>query len=244
MDAISLNAPLATAVAPLFPNERSTIGIVELFLKDRPRLDGIVRDPSRSAELFPRLLAIALGGFTIFGVAIAMVLITAGLSLPGIPAVNWTDGSSVSLLLAYDLGLIAACGVCLPSFYFYGLLAGVRTSMLQVAIYSLQGLAATSVALVGILPVYVAVALGLVIFEARPDLVRFALYVGLTLPFIAGLWGVWPIYRGFMSLARALAKDDASCRECFLRRLIAAWAACYTAVTPVMIYTLWRHFTA
>lgn len=244
MDTISLNTPPRAAVNAPGLNERSALGLVELFLKDRPRLDGLVRDSARESELFPRLLAIALSGFTIFGVSVSIILSTAGLGLPGLPGVRWSDGSAFWLILAYDLGLVAACGVCLPSFYFFGLLAGVRTSMLQVTLQSLKGLAATSVTLVGILPIYVAVALGLVIFEAPEDLTRQALYLGLALPFVAGLWGVWSIYHGFLSLARALAADAAPPRECFLRRLIASWGACYTAVTPVMIYTLWRHFAA
>jgi hypothetical protein len=244
MDVISLNTtPVAGAKAP-GPNERSTLGLVELFLKDRARLDSLLRDPAHEAELFPRLLAIALSGFTVFGITISIILSTAGLGLPGLPAVRWSDGSAFWLILAYDLGLVAACGVCLPSFYFFGLLAGVRTSMLQVTLQALRGLAATSVVLVGILPIHVAIALGLVIFEAPNDFTRQALYLGLALPFVAGLWGVGSIYRGFLSLARALAVDGAPPRECFLRRLIASWGACYTAVTPVMIYTLWRHFAA
>jgi hypothetical protein len=67
------------------------------------------------------------------------------------------------------------------------------------------------------------------------------LYIGLLLPFFAGLWGVASIFQGFMRLADTLR--CAVQRVCFLRRLTLAWAACYTAVTPFMIYALWTHFT-
>ena len=30
-------------------------------------------------------------------------------------------------------------------------------------------------------------------------------------------------------------------RERFLRRLLVSWCVCYTAVSPVMIHTVWHH---
>ena len=70
------------------------------------------------------------------------------------------------------------------------------------------------------------------------------LSIGLVLPFIAGLWGVYSIYHGFMRLADTLPGRCRDRRTCFLRRLTLAWSACYTAVTPLMIYALWTHFTS
>ena len=58
-----------------------------------------------------------------------------------------------------------ATGVCLPSFYFYGLLAGVKLSMLQATAHAVKCLAVTAVVLVGALPIYVAVMrLGMIVF--------------------------------------------------------------------------------
>ena len=91
-----------------------------------------VSAPSRYSGLSIALhwiLAIALVGFTIFGVTLTVILNLAATEAPWIPAARWGGPSVVNLILAYDLGLIAATGVCLPSFYFYGLLAGVKTSM-------------------------------------------------------------------------------------------------------------------
>ena len=68
-----------------------------------------------------------------------------------------------------------------------------------------------------------------------------ALSLGLALPFLAGLWGVRSIYRGFMRLADTLPVRCREQRACFLRRLTLSWAACYTVVTPLMIYSLWNH---
>jgi hypothetical protein len=131
----------------------------------------------------------------------------------------------------------------LPSFFFYSLLAGVRVTWLQVTAQILKGQAATAVMLMGILPVYLAAALGAVVFAAPPDALRAVLSVGLGLPFVAGLWGVRSIYRGFLGLSDTLPATRRCRRECWLRRLTAACSACYTAVCPVMIYTLWTFFT-
>ena len=132
--------------------------------------------------------------------------------------------------------------MCLPSFYFYGLLAGVRVSWAQVTAQVMKGQAATAVMLIGIMPVYVAAALGGNVFAAPQPLLRGVLYAGLALPFAAGLWGVRSIYVGFLGLSDTLPPERHCRREYWLRRLTAACHACYTAVCPVMIYTLWGYF--
>ena len=101
----------------------ATTGLVELMLKDQRGLDAFIRDESRAPDLIPRLLTVALVGFTIFGAA-ATVIVNLGGAVPRwMPSARWSDGAWASLTLAYVLGLVAATGVCLPSFYFYGLLA-------------------------------------------------------------------------------------------------------------------------
>jgi hypothetical protein len=134
-------------------------------------------------------------------------------------------------------GLIAASGVCLPSLYFYGLLSGIKPSMLDVLMQTLKAKAVSAVALVGILPIYAALALGFAIFELPQE--HLVLWLGLVLPFIAGLYGVRSLYFGFARLAQQLPVECRFDRACFLRRLVVSWAAIYTAVTPVMIYTVW-----
>src|SRR5262249_40230902 len=100
----------------------------------------------------------------------------------------------------------------------------------------------TAVMLLGILPIYVAIVLGMVVFQAPLLNLEIALDLGLGLPFVAGLWGAWSIYRGFLALADTLPAARRCRRTCFLRRLTVAWAACYSVVMPVMIYTLWNFF--
>jgi hypothetical protein len=229
------------------PDERSLLGILELLLKHPTRLDELARDEARQPDLMPRFLAIVLISFSTFALALVLLLNHADrAALPPFLRSAWTGdiGPALSLWLAYTLGLVAASGVCLPSFYFFGLLVGVKTSVLQVTGHVMKGKASTAVMLLGILPIYVAVVLGMVVFHAQLVDLEMALYLGLVLPFVAGLWGLWSIYRGFLGLADTLPESRRCRRTCFLRRLTVAWAACYTVVTPVMIYTLWKHFSA
>lgn len=228
-------------------NERSTLGLVELILKRPARVDALARGEDHQGQLIPRFLAVALISYLLF--ALAMVLLlnaapsgawpTRWLEMP--PA-HWHDGTALGLVLAYTLGFTAATGVCLPSFYFYGLLAGVKMSMLQVTGQVMKGKAFSAIMLVGLLTIYVALMMGLIIFEVPNHLIEFWLYLGLALPFAAGLWGIGAIYRGVMGLADTLPPERRCRRTCFLRRLTLAWSACYAAVAPVMIYTLWDYF--
>lgn len=135
--------------------------------------------------------------------------------------------------------MIAATGICLPSLYFYGLLAGVRMTMLDIVCQALKSKATTAVALVGILPIYAALGLAIAIFDL-PDVARHATFwLGMPLPFLAGLFGTYSLYQGLAGFADTLPPARRARRECFLRRLVIAWAACYTAVSPVMIHSLW-----
>lgn len=237
--------------------------LIELILKRRDRLEQLVRVPSLQPQLLPKFLAISLIGFVFFGVALSLVFTSAGQwprlapirdcvageansiltfdPAAGSDAVHhpWLNGSAAALIAAYAVGLVAATGICLPSLYFYGLLAGVRLTMLDVVIQSLKSKATAAVALVGILPVYAALGLAVVIFDLPVNLRVSTFWIGLVLPFLAGLFGTWSLYRGLAGFTDTLPPDRRCRRECFLRRLVLSWAACYTAVTPVMIHTLW-----
>ncbi len=243
------------------------LALVELILKDRPRLERVIRDPALAAELIPRFLAVSLVGFTLFGVTMALVIHAVGVRLHLASMKEVLEGTSASLIQfepfvtqsgakivrditaglrlvsAYDLGLIAAAGICLPSLYFYGLLAGVPMSMARVTVHTVKAMSTTAVALVGILPIYMAFSLGAAIFHAPLVVTESVLWLGLVLPFAAGLFGVNSLYTGFTGLTDALPPERRWRRACFLRRLVVSWSVCYTAVTPVMIFTLWEYFS-
>jgi hypothetical protein len=234
--------PLADLVEPpsLPVNENSLLGLVELLLKAPRQLDAWTRDPSRQAELIPRLLTLALASFALFSAV--LVLLFRGAQPEAVPFIleswNGSPGPAVALGLAYPVGMVSAAGICLPTFYFFGLLAGVRISVLQVATHVLKGKAATAVLLLGLTPIYLCITLGMLIFHANDMAMSEALTAGLALPFLAGLWGVRSIYIGFLGLSDTLPPEGRRLRTCFLRRLTVAWAAVYTVVTPVMI---WAH---
>ncbi len=225
----------------------STTDVIEMLLKDRARLDQLLRHEERQRELVPRLMAVALFGFFIYGVVVTGLLnalrAQTGFWLPHVAAANWNDATAANLALSYALGIIAANGICLPSFYFYGLLAGIRTTMLGVTAHALKGMAAGAVALVGLLPIYVAFALTALVFPWAIGWPACWSVVGLALPFIAGLWGAINLYQGFVGLADTMSPKCRGERACFLRRLIFAWCGCFTFVTPVVIFSLWDLFS-
>jgi hypothetical protein len=244
MQTMTIGEPVTQKWTDRSPStDAKTTDLVELMLKDQRKLDALIRDDAPAADLIPRLLAVALVGFTIYGIA-ATLIMNLGHSLPSwVPRARWADGTWANLTLAYGFGLVAATGVCLPSFYFYGLLAGVKLSMLQSAAHAVKCLAVTSVVLVGTLPIYVAVSLGMIVFSAPDETLRSTITLGLALPFVAGLWGVKTLFLGFADLADTLPPCRKRERACFLRRLTVAWSACYTTVTPVMIVWLWTRLS-
>lgn len=239
--------PAADIQAPaLAVNERSLLGLVEVLLKAPAQLDAWTRAPARQVELIPRLLILALMSIALFSTILVLLLRSAQPEAVPLVLENWTGsaGAAVALALAYPVGMAAAAGICLPTFYFFGLLAGIRISVLQVTTLALKGMAATAILLLGLTPIYLSVTLGMVIFHADDKSMSVALSVGLALPFLAGAWGLRSIYVGFLSLADTLPLERRCRRTRFLRRLTVAWAAVYTAVTPVMIWSLNQHLAA
>ena len=223
---------------------RSTLGLVELLLKNPTGIDALNRLPAWQRELFPRLLLISEVGFLIYAAIMALLLNFAPASTlvnDPLPSASWRDGGALGLVLAYTLGVFLAAGVCLPSFYFYSLLAGVKMSWLQITSLIGKGSATNAVLLLGVLPIYVAGMLGLIVLGAPAPQIAWGLRVGLVLPFFSGLWGLRAIYVGILDLG-ADPSIAACARACFLRRLTFSWAAVYAVVVPVMIYSLWGHF--
>jgi hypothetical protein len=85
--------------------------------------------------------------------------------------------------------------------------------------------------------------MGVVIFGAGERHLHATMLLGLVLPFIAGFWGTVSLYQGFSQVCETMPSDRVARRECFLRRLVLSWSACYSAVMPVMIFSLWEVFS-
>jgi hypothetical protein len=224
---------------------QTVFGLVEMLLKGPERLNALLRERRQAAEMISRFLAVSLASLCIFGAALGILLRLAPTdALPWFLRIHWAKEpypSAIVLAVAYAAGFVLAAGVCLPSFYFYALLAGVRMTMLQVTAHIMRGMAATSLMLMGILPIYIAIVLGAVVFRLDIETIQRAVWLGLFLPFVAGVWGLYSIYQGFLSLADTIDPSRFCNRMCFLRRLTLSCTACYAAVAPVMIYTLWSH---
>lgn len=239
-------APADPPAPEVTADEHSVLGLTELLLKDPDRVDRLAREEDEQPFLIPRFLAVGLTSFSLFALALVLTLGAApATALPWPLAGTWSahpTEAGVALWLAYALGFTLTTGVCLPSFYFYALLAGVRVSWLQVTAQVMRGQGATALMLMGILPVYLAIALGAIVFGVPAEILKVVLTVALLLPFVAGLWGVRAIYIGFLGLSDTLPPERRCQRECWLRRLTAACSACYTAICPLMIYTLWNYF--
>ena len=238
-----------SVVGSVEASDLSAPTLIELLLKNPNQLDAINRDESRSSLLVPRFLAIALACYALYCFSMILILTTAPAeayprhAFP-IKAPAWSKGSALGLVIAYSFGLVATTGICLPSFYFFALLAGVRLSMIQVVGQVLRCKATSAVFLVGILPIYVAITLGLSVFRAPIHSLELWLYAGLILPFVAGLAGVHSMYHAIEGIAKTVPIERRYRRECFLRRLTVSWAVCYTAVAPVMIYRIWEQAAA
>ena|SRR3989442_11586863 len=228
--------------------EPTALALVEMLLKNPAMVDRLNREPTRQKELFPRFLLIALTSYLIYGILMVLILNLAPAAahvhsgpLP-LPPAFWSDGTAWSLPLAYTVGMVLAACVCLPCFYFYSLLAGVQMSWLQITSVIGKGMAANAIMLLGLVPIYVIVALGAIIFAAPTECLQVTLGFGLLLPFVSGLWGLRAIFLGIMHLTTVLPAEWQCRRRCFLRRLIASWTVLYAAVVPVMIYRLWEYF--
>lgn len=240
--------PVPVAIDPVETDQKSALGLVELLLKSPAGVDNLINGfPSLQPRLIPRFLAIALTSYLSFTIALSIILNTApGQAYPKhyfpVPVVHWANGSALSLIGAYNLGLVAATGICLPSFYFFGLLVGIRLTMLQIVAQVMRSTAVSALVLVGITPIYVAIVLGLTVFGAAPGMQEWWLYAGLFLPFLAGLAGVNAIYQAVLGMAETLPPERRCRRYCFLRRLTLSWSAVYTAVSPILIYRLWEYF--
>ena len=211
----------------------SLLRYFELLLKNRAELSAVLRAGDRLGDALQKLLAISLIGFGVYAATIAAVLHLSRVN-GGLNRFGW-----ISLLVSYTIGPIATLGVCLPSFYFYALLAGVQPSMLQVAVQSVRAITVTSVLLLGIMPLYLAVVVGLYIIGGPQDSAFIqSLTAGFLLPIFAGVYGVVTFYKGFVDLASTLPPQRRRTRARFLTRMALAQAGLYAFVMPVMIYTL------
>jgi hypothetical protein len=213
----------------------SIIETAEMILRDQEKLSEEVQREEALPSTIRTLLSISVLGLLIQGVVVGVVTqilhISAGSELAFMKsahAVLWMPP-------VFTAAFLGALSICLPSFYFYTQIAGLDASFRLVTAQALRAQATTSILLLGALPVYVAVALAAVLgVLVTPDQ---AILIGVSLPFMMGLFGVHAVYKSFLDLLRTLPITHAR-RGNFVRRLVLAWGAVYTAIAPVALIRL------
>ncbi|HZN92122.1 MAG TPA: hypothetical protein VFB81_05435 [Myxococcales bacterium] len=205
----------------------------------RPRLlDRVLRDERSIPKAIQDLVSLSVIGFSVYGLVVGasaqLVHDRLGWNsffTHGTPAV-WTP-------LSFVLAFLGAIGICLPSFYFFTQLSGLDASFRSVTAQALRGAATTAVLLLGAAPFYGAWVLGNVVGVFSD--VRFTLQIGMVLPFIIGLFGVGAVERAFRSMVEVVPITHRR-RGNFVRRMVMAWGALFTAIAPVALYRLGEWF--
>lgn len=215
-------------------------GLTEMALKRPDGIRSVARRPEQQPRVILYLLLIGLAGIALFSLAFTVILSCAP-GLEWMPRISLGNRTLLRPILTYSAGMAGALGLCLPSFYFYGLLAGVRASMLQVTAISLHAFAKSGMVLMGLLPIYVGAVLGLIVLGATGGpFYPLLIGAGILLPFLAGLASLKVMYDGFTDFVHTLPEDRAASRAPMVRLLAAAWGALYAVVAPV---TLWAVHT-
>ena len=150
----------------------------------------------------------------------------------------------VVIFAAYELGLMGAQVASLPSWYFYALLTGIRTHGWRLAVEAMRARATASLALLGILPVYLAASLGLSLLlpaNGGPEwqaLMTLFTAAGFGLPFLAGLAAPASLVR----VLRQLAQDSDAHRPAASRRkarpwlMALGWTLLFSSMAPLGVF--------
>src|SRR5262249_3254249 len=118
-------------------------GLFDLLLKAPDRLNPFVRSPALQGKLSAGFAVITLVGMGLYALGLFGVLLFAPrAALPSVLLPEKWDGgiaALAALLAAYPGGILASTLLVLPSYWFLGLLAGVRMPIKEVLTHSLKG---------------------------------------------------------------------------------------------------------
>lgn len=206
-------------------------GLFALLLGGQDRLGRMLRDGATLRETVPKLMGVSVLAFALHGLVVGATAELlrdrmGSLALGGHPVV-WLPAALVA-------AFVGALGVCLPVFYFCSQVAGLDVPVALVAAQALRGNATGAALLLGLVPFYVAYALGCALQLFGDPAVAVA--AGLALPFVVGLWGVRAVWAGFTELAAGLP-EGLEGRRAPLLAMLAFAVTVYAAVAPV---ALWR----
>jgi hypothetical protein len=213
------------------------LNFYELVLRDDRRLDRWIVDPELYDRGIRKFLGVSVAGTAVYGTMVGLVA-----QVTSVDAGTRAWLGTLPMLtfpLALTLAFLGALMVCLPSFYFYTQLSSLDASFRIVTGQALRAQARTAALLLGVLPIYVAIALGAAVgvLDGGPAI----LGMGICLPFIVGIAGLTSLARSFHRLSQELPVAHVR-RPHFLSRLVLAWGAVYSVVAPVALYRLLEAF--
>lgn len=239
--------PLPASAAEAPAALRSTRGLFEVLLKAPGRLDPFLRLADLQPSLMTGFTIITLAGMGLHAaVLFAALYFTPAEALPGVLAPTWDAGPAglLGLLAAYPIGILLATLIVLPSYWFTGLLCGVQMPLTEVLTHSLKGKAATAVLVVGLLPIYGVLVLCLLLAHAPPVLLTPVLWLGLLLPYAAGLRGAGTIEAGFRNVVATTPDLRRDQRAAIPTSLMLLWAVLFTLVVPVVMLKAYQFASA
>ena len=225
----------------------SAWGLFEVLLKAPDRLNPYARLPALQPRLSMGFTVITLVGLGAYALLLyAALLYAQPEARPTILQHGWDGGaaSAAGLLAAYPAGVLLATAVVLPTYWFLGLLFGVKMPLGEVLTHTLKGKAATTVLVLGIAPIYAVVVGCLILLKVPAEMLNLALWLGLLLPFVAALRGAGAIQAGFESVVATTPDLSAASRASVPTSLMLLWAALFTLTAPVVMWKAWDLTTA
>ncbi|MFO0878680.1 MAG: hypothetical protein U0840_15170 [Gemmataceae bacterium] len=231
---------------------RSAWGLFEVLLKAPDRVNPFIRLPEMQGELSFRFGLITVVGMSLYALSIFAALYFAPPeAVPGLLRDRWDHGTAglAGLLAAYPAGVLASTFLVLPSYWFLCLLCGVKMPLGEVLTHSLKGKAATTVLVLGIMPIYGVVLAVMILARLPGELINPFLWLSLLLPFVAGLRGAGAIESGFRNVVATTPDLSRSSRAAIPVSLIVLWGLLFTLTAPLVMYrawdlvTLWVHGT-
>ncbi len=225
------------------PNAAPPPGLVDLLLRERTAADALCADREAAATLLPQLVGVGAVGIAAGAVVHGGLLVANGATLADHALADGPGWwAPLALFLSFEVAFTAAQLAGLPSFYFFGLLAGIRTHGWRIAVESLRARATAAVVLLGLLPIYFAVGLGAALLFDAPGFGgqvqgRLVLMAGYALPFVAGLAAPASLYRAFCGLVPT-GPDGTGGRRPMPLLLVFAWSGFFSTLAPLGAWRL------
>jgi hypothetical protein len=199
------------------------------LLRDERSVDAAVGDVAGASAMIGQLSAIVVAGFAAHALTVAA---TAWPSLGPWAALRLGG----AWWIASTVGFFAAICAGLPSYWFYGVVARIEAPAWRLAVELVRVQAVGAVVLVGVLPFWLVVALGMHLLGE--DVYRNALWMGYTysLPFQASLPGLLGLIRVFLRMRDAVGETG------WLPPLglAACWVVLFLYTAPMAIWSLFN----